>query len=135
MQTIELPPPGYPMLTRVVSHAIFTENGREDPLTWAVTQPHPLVPEWRIVRMFVDRGGVEVYSVAEGGLRAVRNLIPMTQIRLIEEEMPLSVFVDELAAAEDDGDDDDDDDEGGGEGKGGTGDTAPASAPSGQVTP
>jgi hypothetical protein len=130
MKSVELPEPGYPMLTRMVSHALFAENGKENPVTWVVTKPHPLVPEMRVVRMFVDRGGVEIYSVSADGANGMRNLIPMTQIRLIEEAMPLDVFIDELAAAEDDEDEDADDPDDA------TGDTAPAPAPSnGQATP
>jgi hypothetical protein len=125
-RAVELPSPGYPMVTRVISHVLFPENGREDPVTWIVTQPHPLVPAMRVVRMFTDHGGVEIYSVSADGANGMRNLIPLTQIRLIEEAMPLDVFIEELAAAEDDDDDD----------EGGTGDTDPTPVPSnGQVTP
>jgi hypothetical protein len=81
--------------------------------------------------MFVDadRGGVEIYSIAENREDWLRHLIPMRSIRLVEEVMPFEMFVDELAAAE--GEDDDDDDDG---------DTAPdelepAQPSNGQVTP
>lgn len=106
---VDLPPPQFPMLTRMISNSLFPENGREDPITWAVGEPHPLASGVKVIRMFVDRGGVEVYSVSSDGKAAVRNLIPMSWIRLIEEAMPLDVFVEELAAAEA-GDDDDPDD-------------------------
>jgi hypothetical protein len=99
------------MLTRMISNALFPESGRgaldSEPITWMVSQPHPLVPDMRVVRMFVDRGGVEVYSVLSDGSKGMRNLIPMNWVRLIEEVMPLDVFVEELAAAESDEDDDD----------------------------
>lgn len=109
MKTVELPAPQFPMLTRVVSSPIFSE--RDAAITWGVGAPHPLVPEtYKVIRMFVDRGGVEVYSVSNDGKSGMRNLIPMERVRFIEEAMPLDVFVEELDAAESAGDDDDDDD-------------------------
>jgi hypothetical protein len=75
--------------------------------------------------MFVDRGGVEVYAVSSDGKNGMRNLIPMSWVRLVEEVMPLEVFVEELAAAESEPDDDDDDD---GDGDG-NGDGEPSSPP------
>jgi hypothetical protein len=124
-KTVELPEPGFPMLTRMISSALFPENGREEPVTWVVGKPHPLVPDVRVVRMFVDRGGVEVYSVTADGSSGMRNLIPMSRIRLIEEAMPLEVFIEELAAAEDDAPVDDEELEE-------TAPTATAVAPNGQ---
>jgi hypothetical protein len=56
----------------------------------------------KVMRMFIDRGGVEVYSVSGDGRTGVRNLVPMSMIRLIEEAMPLEVFIEELDAAEND---------------------------------
>ena len=101
LRTVELPAPGFPMLTRMVSNCLFPEsNGKEVPTTWIVGQPHPLVPEMKIVRMFVDRGGVEIYSVSGDGKTGMRNLVPMSWIRLTEEAMPLDVFIEELEAAE-----------------------------------
>lgn len=107
---IELPPPGFPMVTRMISNALLPiDGGSQAPATWVVSQPHPLVPDMMVVRMFVDRGGVEVYS--HDGRNGMRNLIPMTWVRLIEEVMPLDVFAEELAAAESDEPDDDDNDD------------------------
>lgn len=120
-QTIELPAPQYPMLTRMISHALFPEKDRHrvgcphcnqtvefdrskqeesEPVTWVVSQPHPLIPDMKVIRMFVDRGGVEVYSISSDGRNGMRNLIPMSWVRLTEEAMPLDVFADELEAAE-----------------------------------
>jgi hypothetical protein len=98
------------MLTRMISNPLFGNGG--EPIVWVVGMDHPLSEIAKVVRMFVDRGGVEVYSVAkdETGTRGVRNLIPMTQIRLIEEAMPLDIFAEELAAAESDEDDEPDPD-------------------------
>jgi hypothetical protein len=101
------------MLTRFISNALFPENRRgvldSEPVTWTLSQAHPLVPDMKIIRMFVDRGGVEVYSVSADGSKGMRNLVPMNWVRLIEEAMPLDVFVDELAASESDEDDDTED--------------------------
>jgi len=111
-----LPPPGYPLVTRVISNPLFPSEpiagsgvSREDPVTWMLGQPHPFVPTMTIVRMFVVRsGGVEIYSV--GGSPGsppdgMRNLLPMHSVRFVEEAMPIEVFIDELALAES-GDDD-----------------------------
>lgn len=112
VQTLELPTIGYPMVTRMISHALFPEtDGKEIPVTWAVSQSHPLVPDMKIVRMFVGRGGVEVYSIHADGKAAMRNLIPMHWVRLVEEGMPLPVFIEELEAAESDEPEPDDTDE------------------------
>jgi hypothetical protein len=125
---VELPEPGFPMLTRMISDTLFPSThsqtigcphcskpitidrtaDKEEPVTWIVGQRHPLVPEMKVMRMFVDRGGVEVYSVSDDAKAGMRNLVPMSKVRLIEEAMPLDVFVDELVAAESDEPDDPD---------------------------
>jgi hypothetical protein len=106
---IELPPPGYPVLTRMISHDPLPEETATKPLVWVLGELHPLMSDYRVVRMFVvDRGGVEVYAVSLDGRRAFRNLIPMTSIRIVEETMPLDVLADELEAAESSGDDEED---------------------------
>ena len=107
-----------PVLTRVVSNPIFSD--REEPITWSVRVAHPLIPEYTIVRMFIDLGGVEIYSLANDGKSGMRNIIPTSKIRFIEEAMGFDVFKEELEAAMYAGapvgplsadDDDDDDDE------------------------
>jgi hypothetical protein len=110
-----------PMLTRVVSNPIFSDL--EEAITWAVGQPHPLVPDaYKVIRMFIDLGGVEIYSMSLDGKNGMRNIIPTSKIRFTEEAMPLGVFGEELYAAEaegapvgplsaGDGDDDDDGDD------------------------
>lgn len=118
---LEIPPAAPPYLTRMISSALFPEIvtdeltqqkvRREDPLAWLVSRPHPLVRGMKVFRMFVSRGGVEVYSLSEDGKTGIRDLIPMSQIRLIGEEMPLDVFVEELAISEA-GEEDDDPDPG-----------------------
>jgi hypothetical protein len=126
VQTIELPPPGDVVLTRMVSDPLFPNTksqvmacphckqnlsvplpppGKEEPITWIIGQPHPLVPEMKVIRMFLNRDGVEIYSVSNDGKAGMRNLVPMDSVRLTEEAMPLDIFAEELAAAEEDGDD------------------------------
>ena len=105
VRTVELPAPGYPMVTRMISDPLFPPEqlgAKEEPVTWVVSKPHPLVPEMNVVRMFVEEGGgaVAVYSVAANGSTGMRNFIPMARTRLVEEAMPLEVFIDELAIAE-----------------------------------
>ena len=108
-KTVELPAPGYPMLTRMISNALFSEKGKEE--VWVVGGPHPLVPDLKVIRMFNDHGGVEIYSVTADGKAGTRNFVPMHWVRLTEEAMPIDVFVEELAAAENDGGDDDEPEE------------------------
>lgn len=111
-QIAELPEPGYPMLTHMVSNALFADmQGKPmdcphcaasiallaDKSVWSVDEEHPLVPEMKIARMFTNEGGVEVYSVPGDGKACTRSFIPMSWIRLIEEVMPLNIFVEELA--------------------------------------
>jgi hypothetical protein len=108
VQTVELPPPGFPMLTRMISDRLFPPDaksqgepqGEPEPVTWIVGQAHPLVPDMRVMRMFIDQSVVEVYSVSSDGKAGIRNRVPMHSIRLTEEAMPLDVFVEELIAAE-----------------------------------
>lgn len=110
-----------PVLTRVVSNPVF--NDRDEPITWAVRAPHPFVPdEYTVVRMFIDLGGVEIYSLAKDGRSGMRNIIPTSKVRFTEEAMGFDVFKEELEAAmyagapvgplSADDDDDDDEDEG-----------------------
>lgn len=108
-KTIELPEPGYPVVTRIISNGLFPdESGRNEPITWTVGQKHPLVDSMRVVRMFISSGGVEIYSVAKDGQSGTRNFLPTNWVRLVEEAMPIDIFAEELADAEAGGDDGDD---------------------------
>ena len=120
-QPLQIPEAQPPILTRMISNAMFPKivddelTGkkvrREDPLAWLIGQPHPLVPKKIIIRMFLVRGvGVEIYSASEDMLEGIRDLIPMAHIRLIGEEMPLDIFVEELTLSEAGADADEDDD-------------------------
>lgn len=103
-----------PTVTLVVSNPLFpvpnSQKESLEPVTWILNRPHPFVPDMKIVGMFINRIGVEIYSTnAKIGMR---DLVPMNSVRLTQEGMPLNVFEEEfaLAEAEDDDDDDDDDD-------------------------
>jgi hypothetical protein len=96
-KTIELPEAGYPMLTHMISNALFPDMLSGN-CPWSVDDPHPLVPEMKVVRMFVTGGGVDVYSAPDhDGKACTRSFVPMSWIKIIEEVMPLNVFVEELA--------------------------------------
>lgn len=114
IKTVSLPEPNFPMVTRMVSHSLFPSEttGQETPVTWAISLGHPLVPKMRVVRMFIlEDGDVEIYSLSDDGSNGMRNRVPKNRIRLVEEGMPLEVFVEELAAAEAESGGNDDDDE------------------------
>lgn len=98
-QILELPPPGYPMVTRVITEALFPSEGRAE-VTWVVSKPHPLVPTMNIVRMFVEPEGVAIYSVSADGKTGMRNFVKTELTRLVEEAMPIAILVEELADAE-----------------------------------
>jgi hypothetical protein len=99
---LSLPAPNYPLVTRMISSPFLKDSkGREEAVTWALSQEHPLVPQVRVERMFLlENLGVEVYSVSLDGKVAMRHFVPMAWIRLVEEVMPLDVFVAELEIAE-----------------------------------
>ena len=128
VQTIELVPPGPVVLTRMVSDSLFPDTksqvmgcpnckqsisvplpaaGKEEPITWIIGQRHPLLPDMKVIRMFLDHDGVEVYSVSTDGKAGMRNMVPLSRVRLTEEAMALDIFAEELKDAEqDDGDPD-----------------------------
>lgn len=101
------------MLTRVISNALFPPAPQEEggPIVWVLSKPHPLVSSAAIVRMFVNSGGVEIYSRDGTSGKGIRNLVPMSQVLLVEEVMPMDIFAEEIASAEAGEDDDDDDDD------------------------
>lgn len=101
---VELAEPGFPMAMLMVSEVILPDPERtsQGPLLWVVGKPHPFVPNANVLRMFVTDSGVDVYSVSSNGMKGMRDRIPMTRIRLVQEAMPLEVFAEELDAAEDD---------------------------------
>lgn len=127
-KTYNLPPMGHPAVTRVVSLCPLEEL-KVTEVTWTLNQEHPIIKGMRIVRMFDGDAGVEVYSVSADGT-PMRNRIPSMMIKLVEEAMPIEVFIEEIARAESDDDDDDGDDEDDEVGpETGAGPSAPFSAP------
>jgi|HubBroStandDraft_6_1064221.scaffolds.fasta_scaffold878644_1 hypothetical protein len=90
-----------PMLMRVIASPPPGRRSAEEPVVWFVSRPHPFVPGLKVVRMFLNHDGVEVYSLSSDGKAGMRNLIPMSRIRFIEEAMSLDVFVEELAVSKD----------------------------------
>ena len=107
-QVVELPPANYPMIVLLVTDDIVDISPTHQSMKWVLAAPHPFIPNMKVMRMFVDRGGVEVYSAGDDGKTCMRDLVPMDRVRVVQEAMPLDVFVDELTAAES-GDDDDED--------------------------
>lgn len=114
-----MPPPGAPLdihalldMQRQAAQAEPTDQ----PLTWVAGQFHPLVPNMRIVRMYVDDTGVSVYS--HDGKNGMRHFVPIALVRLVEEVMTLDAFVDAIEdeeAPEDDEPDLDEPDDGPGD--------------------
>ena len=104
------------MVTLVISdNLVLEDTPQPEPKTkrWAVGTRHPYVPDANVVRMFIRAdagGGIEIYSysVENGSAVGMRDFIPMSRIRFVQEAMPLNVFAEELAMAESDGDDEDD---------------------------
>jgi hypothetical protein len=96
VNTIELSEPGYPMTTHMISNALFPDMQLES-CPWVIDQSHPLVPEMKVVRMFVVEGGVHVYSAPSSGGICTRTFVSMGWIKLVEEVMPIDVFLEELA--------------------------------------
>lgn len=123
-----------PTFPRIVLMA--TDGVGKDEISWGAGDPHPFKPTLKVVAMYLNEGVVEIYS-SDGVREGMREIVPLNRVRVIREEMPLEVFVEELRHAElgypDDPDDVDDVDD----------DTDPASvteapqpAPSnGQTTP
>lgn len=112
-----------PTVTLVISNPLFPApvldqagqvipgRNREgfEPITWVLNRPHPFVPDMKIVGMFINRRGIKVYSTNEK--IGMRDLIPLSSVRLAQEGMALDVFEEEFALAEDGYDDDDDPDD------------------------
>lgn len=117
---ITLPPPTYPMVVHMISNPMFPPDvdpqgrvAKEEPIAWVISKAHPFVPKFTVMRMFLDGGVVEVYSVSDDHKVGMRDVIPIHTVRLVQESMPLDIFVEELIDAESDDDDPDPGDPGG----------------------
>jgi hypothetical protein len=103
----EMPELRYPRIMLTVTENIEPK----DPLvTWKVGTAHPFVPNMKIVSIFINGGFVEIYS-ATGSQAGMRDLIPISFLRLSREAMPFDVFVEELLDAELRSDEDEEDEE------------------------
>jgi hypothetical protein len=93
-------------LVRLVTDPLtLDEKGKteEEPTSWLLNRPHPLAPEAKIVRMYRDDGGVEVYS--SDGKMFVRTFVPERVIRFCDEAMSEDTFVEFIEIAEEDEED------------------------------
>lgn len=105
---VELPRPNYPMLVVLITDNVVDHSAGT--IRWVVGQPHPFVPTMNVVRMFDIGDGVKIYSASTDGKTGMRDRVRIEQVRLIEEALPLNVFVDEMTVDED-GDDEPDEPE------------------------
>ena len=100
-QVVELPDPAYPMVTRVVTDALMGGNGIWE---WAIARAHPSEKELKVMRIFLTEEGIDVYAITTDGKGCARYSIPDRFVRMIEEAMPLDMWADEMANAEEDKD-------------------------------
>lgn len=138
--TMTIPDATYPMVVHMISSPMFPPGdeigpngqptgrpGKEEPIAWVISKAHPFVPKFTVMRMFLDGGVVEVYSISDDHKVGMRDVIPIHTVRLVQESMPLDIFVEELIDAENDDEDPDPPDPGGPDP-----DPAPAPAANGQ---
>ncbi len=111
---LPVPPITMPLCTRVWAASPWTDPKAKlvagEPVLWEWNKPHPFVPAFKVVRMYVVPGGaVEVFST-DGGETGVRHTLPWHLISLIEEAMDAKTFIEEMTAAEE-GDDEEEEEE------------------------
>jgi len=103
------PSPDSPMVVLMMSEPV--DPTARDPLVWRTGDKHPIAPTGKIIRMFYNEDGVDIFStspdVKEGGMI---DYIPMKHVLIITRAASLDVFARELELAEY-GEDDDEDDE------------------------
>lgn len=110
-----IPPPAFPLVSVVVTDTFLPNT--EGAITWGLKGQHPLYANMQIIRMFVTETVVEVFSLPtdKNDTNGVRNTIPLSRVRLIEEIMPFDVLAQELTdahiSAHEEDDDEDGDDE------------------------
>ena len=100
-----------PKLSLVIANPLFPVEVRDaagnvvpgqfrapvEPIIWGTDRPHPFVPNMKIEYMFIDGDLIEVYST--DGKIGMRDLIPMSTVRLAEEGMTLDVYEEEIDLA------------------------------------
>jgi hypothetical protein len=94
---------------RIVMMATDNIDTSSAPLLWSVGEVHPLASSVRVVAMFMEEDVVEIYS-SNGTNAGIRDLVPLTRVRIIREAMAFDVFAKELGQAELGEDYEDDDD-------------------------
>lgn len=127
--------PTFPRIVLMSTDGVAKEDA---PINWGAGDPHPFKSNLKVVAMYLNAGVIEIYS-SDGVREGMREIVPLSRVRVIREEMPLEVFVEELRHAElgyPDDDDDDVDDDPDDADPVSTAETPPAPAPNnGQVAP
>lgn len=91
----------FPFVKLMFTDNVIPTGGKEDTsIFWQVGEAHPRAPNLRVRRMFVDRGGAEIYSSSEDNKVCVRDLIPTGHIQVVQEVMSIENFIEELREAE-----------------------------------
>jgi hypothetical protein len=97
-----------PKLTLVIANPLFPQpvldtagnavqgqyRASVEPVVWGIGSRHPFVQTMKIECMFIDGDLIEVYST--DGKIGMRDLIPMSTVRLAEEGMPLDTYEEEI---------------------------------------
>jgi hypothetical protein len=105
---VNIPPPTYPMVVHMISDPMFPPDvdpqtkalAQSEPIAWVISKPHPFVSKFTVMRMFLAGAVVEVYSISEDHKVGMRDVIPIHAVRLVQESMPIDIFIEELVAAE-----------------------------------
>lgn len=111
---LNVPPAQMPICTRVWATSPFSDPKSKlvqgEPVVWAWNSPHPFVPSFKIVRMYIIPGvAVDVFST-DGGTVGARHTLPWHSVLFIEESMDAPTFVAEMTDAEE-GDDEEEEEE------------------------
>lgn len=100
-QVLELPAAEYPIANRILTSNPLQPTQPETAMLWQLGEPHPMVPDVKVVRMYIVLGvAVEVYGVKSDGTMGIRNTIPWGAVRCAEEIMDPATFIDEVSNAE-----------------------------------
>lgn len=92
------PSPDATVLVRLVTTS-FAADGNKEPTMWALNQPHPLVTEAKVVRMYLrDDEGVDVYW--SDGQMFLRTYVPERAVIFFDEVMGEDTFIAFIEQAE-----------------------------------
>lgn len=78
-----------------IAMPVPAEPGEPEPVAWALGKLHPFVPTMQIKRMHLIEDVVHIYSASNDG-NLVRDTIPMSSVRLLEQGMSFHVYASEL---------------------------------------